>query len=93
MEEHLFLGDTIFWTKVNQLAICRPQLVDITDELLLPERLNRQKITITAAGEDLLCGKLNLLNISYFNRWLGGVFINEELPFVFSRRQNTLVPR
>ncbi len=77
LEERVFLGDSSFWVVLNELLVSNPPLIVLPDgnELTLPT-CKDQELSITTAGLGVLDGKLNWLEVSNIDRWIGGVHLN-----------------
>jgi hypothetical protein len=69
------MGDSSFWVILNELIETSPALLSLSagSSLTLPPP--DQELTITAAGEEVLFGKRNWLEIVDLNRWIGGVHL------------------
>jgi Domain of unknown function (DUF1835) len=76
LEERMFLGDASFWVVLHELLKSNPPLIALPEgkELTLPTS-NDQALTITPAGIDVLAGKLNWLEVSNIDHWIGGVHL------------------
>ncbi|MEW7979297.1 MAG: hypothetical protein AB2813_05690 [Candidatus Sedimenticola endophacoides] len=76
LEERAFMGDASFWVVLHELLNSNPPLIVLTEdkELALPTSKD-QELTITPTGIDVLAGKLNWLEFSNINRWIGGVHL------------------
>ena len=91
MEDHAFIGDTVFWTKLKQLMTCDPPLLETSEGLLSPEKIHRQEITITQAGDAVLAGKNNFLEMAHLDHWLGGVHLYIKSPYCFDEDSGILI--
>jgi hypothetical protein len=76
LEERVFLGDTSFWVILHELLESNPALIAFPEgkKLTFPT-FKDQELTITPAGLDVLAGKMNWLDISNIDRWIGGVHL------------------
>jgi len=76
-EERIFMGDASFWLVLHELLESSPPLIVLPEgkTLTLPTSKD-QELTITAAGLEVLAGKLNWLEISRLDRWAGGVHLD-----------------
>ncbi len=77
LEERIFLGDSSFWVVLHELLESSPPLIVLPEgkELTLPTSKD-QELTITSAGLDVLAGKMNWLEVSRLDRWIGGVHLD-----------------
>lgn len=77
MEERIFLGDSSFWVVLHELLESSTPLIDLSEgkELTLPSSKD-QELTITSAGLEVLDGKINWLEVSRLDRWIGGVHLD-----------------
>ncbi len=76
LEERVFLGDSGFWVILQELLNSEPALLESSKgrKLILP--IDRsQKLSITAAGMEVLLGKKSWLDIVDIDRWIGGVHL------------------
>ena len=75
-EERRFMGDSSFWAILQQLLESRPALIGLLpgNQLSLPASLD-QELSITSAGEAVLAGKRNWLDMIVIDRWIGGVHL------------------
>ena len=79
-EEHAFMGDWTLWNYVKGLCEGSEPLLAVENgssfilplENPTPEFL-AQKLTLTAAGQAVLAGELDQLELNGLDRWLGGV--------------------
>lgn len=76
LEERMFLGDSSFWVILQEFLDSSPALLKLPDgkKLTLPTAKD-QELTITSAGFEVLSGKRNWLEITNFDRWVGGVHL------------------
>ena len=77
LEERIFLGDSSFWVVLHELLESSPPLIVFPEgkKLTLPTSKD-QELTITSAGLEVLGGKINWLEISRLDRWIGGVHLD-----------------
>lgn len=75
-EERRFMGDTSFWVILHQLLESRPALIKLPPgkQLTLSTTFD-QELSITTAGEEVLAGKRNWLEMVAIDRWIGGVHL------------------
>ena len=73
-EERKFLGDTSFWCILREMLGSQPALLTLAKdmELTLPSR-PEQVLSITSAGQNILAGKMNWLDLNQVDYWIGGV--------------------
>jgi hypothetical protein len=64
-EEAVFLGDCVFWRYIERMRDAKTPLVEGT----------RNKLSLTAAGADVLRGKADAIALNGIDRWLGGVHL------------------
>lgn len=82
MEQERFLGDTSFWTCLDEMAECACPALKVegpgrlkrpmTDPLI---NLDRWQVNITRFGKALLEGRENWIAHNGIDRWLGGVHL------------------
>ena len=65
-EESVFMGDCILWSYVERIRGGRTPLVEGS----------RQKLRLTAAGEDVLHGRADAIALNGIDRWLGGAHLS-----------------
>lgn len=75
-EERMFMGDSSFWIILQEMLDSSPQLLTLAGSkaLTVPAGPD-QNLSITSAGEDVLAGKKNWLEIVEMDRWIGGVHL------------------
>jgi hypothetical protein len=61
-EERPFMGDTVFWQRVDGLAQARQPLLD-----------EEGPLSVTETGEEVLAGRADHVRLNGIDRWLGGV--------------------
>ena len=85
-EERRFMGDSSFWTILRQLLSSSPALLSLSgaDQLTLPAG-SEQLLQITAAGEEVLAGKKDWLEMEQLDRWHGGVHLTESKPWCWEK--------
>ena len=78
-EEKRFMGDSSFWVILQQLLASNPPLIKLAPgkQLTLPARPD-QELFITSAGEKVLAGEWNWLDMLVLDRWIGGVHLTQE---------------
>ncbi|MGD2116935.1 MAG: hypothetical protein PVG66_01130 [Chromatiales bacterium] len=79
LEERMFLGDSSFWNLLHGFLESSPPLIALEkdNELTLPENPD-QELAITSAGEEVLSGKRNWLDIRAIDRWIGGIHLTPD---------------
>ncbi|HUK88953.1 MAG TPA: DUF1835 domain-containing protein [Blastocatellia bacterium] len=75
MEESLYMGDTTFWRRVQDLASGPNPLVDLSI-IERQEGLPAGEVRITNAGLDVLAGRADWVALNSIDRWLGGVHLH-----------------
>ncbi len=77
MEESPYLGDTTFFSYLDDLAGAKhPALAPLRGEFLrssLSRDCPEQPLQLTRHGEDLLNGRVDAVELNGIDRWLGGV--------------------
>jgi hypothetical protein len=91
MEDHIFMGDIVFWTKLKQLMTCNPPLLQTSEGVLAPRKIHHQKITITQVGDEVLAGKNNFLEMTHLDHWLGGVHLYVKSSYCFDEDSGILI--
>lgn len=82
-ETAVFMGDAFFWLKVNELMSGKHPLLQVESgaPFVYPphcnydDRFRGQVIQLTAAGEAVLAGTRNAIELNGINRWIGGVYL------------------
>jgi len=76
LEERIYLGDSSFWSIIQELIDSSPALLLLSEgsKLTFPA-VKKQELIITPTGLDVLSGKLNWLEIKNPDRWIGGVHL------------------
>jgi hypothetical protein len=64
-EERIFAGDLVLWSYIQRMRDGKVPLVEGT----------RQQIAITSAGENVLPGRADAIELNGIDRWLGGVHL------------------
>jgi len=92
MEERIFLGDSSFWVVLHELLESSPPMIILPEgkELTLPTSKD-QELVITSAGLDVLAGKINWLEVSRINRWVGGVHLEPSNVWCWDSGSNSIV--
>ncbi len=76
MEERIFMGDGSFRVVLNELLKSKKPLAVLTEgNELNSSNIRYTKVTITPFGLETLSGKMNWLDVSDINRWIGGVHL------------------
>lgn len=81
-EERPFLGDSIFFDYLRGLAGGAVPLAEPRGEAFAP----------TEAGAEVLAGTADAVALNGIDRWLGGVHLEGEAPWRWSREARDLVP-
>ena len=78
-EDRVFMGDASFWAILDELIQSKSPLIrsSTVGPLSFP-RIADTALTITAAGEDVLAGRLNWLDCVDLDRWIGGVHLTAD---------------
>lgn len=94
LEERVFMGDASFWVVLNELLDSSPPLIVLSEgkELSAPPSRG-QKLSITQAGIDVLAGKLNWLECSNIDRWIGGVHLEPTNVWCWSSNSRSIEKR
>ena len=82
-EECLFMGDIIFWSKLNNLASGKQPLLMVESGQIAPEHISHQKVTITDYGNAVLAEQENIFNLRPIDRWIGGVHLHNDVRYCF----------
>lgn len=78
-EERIFMGDASFWAILDEMTESKPPLIQSSPVGALSFPLKSDAaLTITAAGEDVLAGKLDYLGCIEMDRWIGGVHLTAD---------------
>ena len=75
LEERVFMGDSIFWTRLRALAAGARPLVTATIAETVSGRPPEGSAELTADGRDVLAGRADWVRLCGFDRWLGGVHL------------------
>ena len=78
-EERPFMGDSVFWRRIDGLARAPVPLLDESDGL-----------TLTDAGREVLAGKADHLRLNGIDRWLGGAHLADEAAWRWDRSRGRL---
>ncbi|WP_019616949.1 hypothetical protein [Psychromonas ossibalaenae] len=94
LEERIFLGDSSFWVVLHELLESNPPLITLPEgqKLTLPAGKGQQ-LSITSAGLKVLAGKVNLLDISPLDRWIGGVHLKAGNAWFWNSDSRSIVKR
>lgn len=76
-EARRFLGDTIFWSIINELTLSTPALISPRYDDTFDPSATQQELVLTQEGYAVLNGEINWLDITILDRWIGGVHINK----------------
>ncbi len=82
-EEYLFMGDIVFWSKLNSLADGEQPLLMVESGRVIPENITHQQVTITDYGNAVLSEQENIFNLRPIDRWIGGVHLHNDAPYCF----------
>jgi hypothetical protein len=79
-EERVYMGDSTFWLRVQDLAGGETPLVsldvgEVEDDRVFPDGT----VTITDAGRAVLAGRADWIDLDGFDRWIGGVHLTATL--------------
>jgi len=91
-EPRPFMGDTTFFDTLRAMAAARTPLVEIdapSDRL----DIRRDRVAITAAGQDVVEGRRDRVVLNGISMWRGGVHLEgrDTSPFRWDARRETLV--
>ena len=64
LEERPFMGDSVFWQRVDGLVQARQPLLD-----------EEGRLSVTETGEEILAGRADHVRLNGIERWLGGVHL------------------
>ncbi len=85
-EQRRFLGDLSFWSILQQMLDSTPPLIQLTDNVKTLDSSNpKQKLFITPIEPEVLQENSNFLDYHQLNRWLGGVHLNSENRWIWSK--------
>lgn len=98
-EEHVFMGDTVFWSYVADLCAEPSPLLAVTkgQEFRLPsacrshEEFAAQAVALTERGRAVLGGSADYLDQHPIDRWLGGVHLQGRSRWRWDREQRRIV--
>ena len=94
LEERIFLGDSSFWVTLHELLESNPPLIVLPEGMALTLPVSKeQELTITSTGLDVLAGKINWLEVSRLDRWIGGVHLNPANLWCWSPDSRSIVKR
>ncbi len=92
-EERRFLGDLSFWMILNDFLQSAPplitQLATKAKTITIPSA-PKQTLSMTAAGEEVLAGKANWLEIAPLDHWIGGVHLTTNNVWYWNARSHSL---
>jgi Domain of unknown function (DUF1835) len=74
LEDHIFMGDSSFWTIVRRLSE-GPRPLVAAHVQPRPGRLPSGTLALTADGSDVLAGRADHVALNGIDRWLGGVHL------------------
>ena len=89
LEDHIFMGDSSFWTIVRRLAEGPRPLVAAHVELR-PGRLPSGTLALTADGAAVLAGRADHVALNGIDRWRGGVRLTSERVWRWNPGSSTL---
>ncbi len=93
-EERVFMGDGVFWRRVEQLAAGPHPLLALDMRGREPHRLPDGLVRSTVQGRDVLAGTTDWVRRSGIDRWLGGVHLSgREVPWRWDERAGRLRPQ
>ena len=93
-EERMFLGDSSFWTILQEFSDSSPALLELPGSKRLAYPTAReQKILITPVGQEVLSGKKNWLDIKKQDRWIGGVYLDSINVWCWNSTSGEIVER
>ena len=76
LEERVFLGDGSFLVVLHELLESETPLIVLSEGKMLNSlAIGDEKLAITPMGLDVLAGRVNWLELSTINRWIGGVHL------------------
>lgn len=98
-EEHVFMGDTVFWSYVADLCEEPAPLLALTDgeEFRLPsacrshDEFAAQTVMLTERGQAVLAGAVDYLDQHPIDRWLGGVHLQGRSRWRWDRVRGRIV--
>ncbi|HEY0602739.1 MAG TPA: hypothetical protein VGD58_07500 [Herpetosiphonaceae bacterium] len=98
-EEHVFMGDTVFWSYVDDLCEEPSPLLAPTDgaEFRLPDACRSydefaaQTVTLTERGHAVLAASADYLDQHPIDRWLGGVYLQGRSRWRWDRERGRIV--
>ncbi len=98
LEERVFMGDASFWVVILKLLESNPPLIVLPEgkefTLPIPKPFPRDlELSITSAGIDVLAGKLNWLEVSNIDRWIGGVHLTPTNIWCWNASSRTIAKR
>ncbi len=76
-EERVYMGDTLFWWRVEALAGSTHPLVTLRVEPR-QDQLPTGTVAITDTGREVLAGRADWIEIAGIDRWLGGVHLHSD---------------
>lgn len=101
MEERPFMGDTTFWSYLDNLLEGKEPLLRAGLGTLLATNLGdqpeeqkylNQPLHLTPKGKEILQGKADFVNLNGINRWLGGVhLVGNQSPWRWDNIQKKLI--
>ncbi len=92
LEEDEFLGDLIFWSKVNRMAESHhPLVLREPDVSIHSDNARNVKLEMTNYADEVLNLKANWFYDNQLTQWIGGCRLNINHQFVFDSQQNMVV--
>ncbi len=97
-EELVFMGDTVFATYVQRLALAETPLLVVetgkTSAANPQDDFWKANVLITNPGRAVLKGEMDMVHVNGIDRWLGGVYLSgKEVPWRWDEKHKTLRPR
>lgn len=90
-EQAIYLGDSSFWRILQGFIEASSPLITLSHDTRLDvSAKQKQSLFITDAGQDVLSGKQNWLQIKPPDRWIGGVHLNIKKHWCWDRQTKQL---
>lgn len=91
-EERQFLGDSSFWLILHELLDSPTPLLKLPEGKVLMSPISPDlELSTTPAGEDVLSGKRNWLQMTEIDRWIGGVHLTPENIWYWDSNSDAIV--
>jgi len=91
LEERMFLGDSSFWTILQEFLDSSPALLELPKgKKLTLQTAKEQEFSITPTGLEVLSGKRSWLKITNINRWIGGVHLEPSNVWLWNSSTNSI---